>query len=108
MSGARNLAPVFVPEKNTSPRMETRSSQIPFHLNSHLENILPIGFSHEVKQLEASSLSHFRSSSMQTTSFTELHVTNLDQSIGAKDLKTILTSVFSQHVTVKSFTLPCH
>lgn len=30
----------------------------------------------------------------------DLHVTNLDKSIGAKEMKTLLTNVFKQHVTV--------
>lgn len=30
----------------------------------------------------------------------DLHVTNLDQSIGAKEMKALLTSVFKQHVMV--------
>ncbi len=30
----------------------------------------------------------------------DLHVTNLDQSIGAKEMKTLITSVFKQHVMV--------
>lgn len=30
----------------------------------------------------------------------DLHVTNLDQSIGAKEMKTLITSVFKQHVLV--------
>lgn len=36
----------------------------------------------------------------------DLHVTNLDQSIGAKEMKTLITSVFKQHVMVKCLVSP--
>ncbi|XP_059351299.1 meiosis regulator and mRNA stability factor 1-like isoform X2 [Daphnia carinata] len=35
----------------------------------------------------------------------DLHVTNLDQSIGAKEMKTLITSVFKQHVMVMNVTV---
>ena len=36
----------------------------------------------------------------------DLHVTNLDQSIGAKEMKTLITSVFKQHVMVSYYIQP--
>lgn len=46
-------------------------------------------------------VSYSSSSTMNSATSVDLHVTNLDQSIGAKEMKNLLTTVFKQHVMVR-------
>ena len=48
----------------------------------------------------SSSASSASSNASNSTASVDLHVTNLDQSIGAKEMKHLLTTVFKQHVIV--------
>lgn len=50
--------------------------------------------------VSSSSHQSAHSSSSSPSAFIDLHVTNLDQSIGAKEMKTLLSRVFKQHVMV--------
>lgn len=92
-------------ENHVACKMENRSAYIPFP-TPVTESLKLAGDSKS-----AFSSTHPQSScSMQQPVYSlgavppiavDLHVTNLDQSIGAKEMKTLITSVFKQHVMVK-------
>lgn len=84
-------------------KLENRAAFIPFP--APLNETLKIASEKQglVSMTPSSSLllqTTVSSVSVPSSITVDLHVTNLDQSIGAKEMKTLLTTVFKQHVMV--------
>ena len=80
--------------------LEDRAAYIPFTVaetvraNNELKTSFPVGQSY------TSSSSSTATMNPPSPVAIDLHVTNLDQSIGTKEMKNLLISVFKQHVVV--------
>ena len=88
-------------------KLENRAAFLPFSFPSAETFQSVNAFSKATSYTTNSSLSFTCSNqssvpspSIPIISSIDLHVTNLDQSIGAKEMKNLLTSVFKQHVVV--------
>jgi len=95
-------------------KLENRASYLPFSFPSGDNFQSTNAFSKATSYTTNSSLSFTCSNqssvpspSIPIVSSIDLHVTNLDQSIGAKEMKQLLTSVFKQHVMVCSQNATC-
>lgn len=76
---------------------EDRAAYIPFTVAETVKannELKAVAYSY------SSSASSASSNGSNSTVSIDLHVTNLDQSIGAKEMKQLLTTVFKQHVIV--------
>ena len=85
--------------KASSALVEDRAAYIPFSVAETVKA------NNELKASTYSSTQSYSTSSSSSTNAStsttiDLHVTNLDQSIGAKEMKHLLTTVFKQHVMV--------
>lgn len=92
-------------DNSVQPKTENRSAYIPFP--SPVTETLKLPNEKEIFGSTASQSSSLVVQPAQLVSSVspiavDLHVTNLDQSIGAKEMKALITSVFKQHVMVKS------
>lgn len=96
---AQHQSPFKSQENHAHDKDENRAAYIPF----------PAPATENLKPVFASTPSQPSLSPVQPPAYTsntvsaiavDLHVTNLDQSIGAKEMKTLISSVFKQHVMV--------
>ncbi|XP_046650849.1 meiosis regulator and mRNA stability factor 1-like isoform X2 [Daphnia pulicaria] len=101
---AQHQSPFKSQENHAHDKDENRAAYIPF----------PAPATENLKPVFASTPSQPSLSPVQPPAYTsntvsaiavDLHVTNLDQSIGAKEMKTLISSVFKQHVMVMNVTV---
>ena len=88
--------------KSRNGSVEDRAAYIPFSAADHMKlmDYKPLCSSTSYSTSSTSSPSPSLPAPNGIASSVDLHVTNLDQSIGAKEMKNLLTTVFKQHVMV--------